>query len=359
MLRYFFIPILMVTSLVSFAQQQAMYVGTYTGNGSKGVYIYDFDEKTGDAKFEKSIAMSNPSFLVRKGHSLYAVNEDSQGKVTAVDLNTTSIMNSLSTDGAHPCHVSVSPKYPVLAVSNYSGGSLVLYSLNADGSLNKQEDFMQFSGSSVNKERQQKSHVHSAFFSPDGERLFVSDLGRDLIYQFEIIKGTHGDFKLHKVGEIKVKAGGGPRHVVIANDVKRVYVVLELTGEIEVLESVNNVWTSKQIVPIYKEGFVGGHGAADIKMSSDGKFVYATNRGDSNEIVVYSVAKNGMLTLQQVQSVEGISPRNVQISPKGNWIIIGNQVSGNLTFFKRDKKNGRLIGQAKTIDIPSAVCTIF
>lgn len=341
-----------------FAQNVPMYIGTYTSNGSQGIYLYDFNEKDGTSVFVKSFALSNPSFLARNGHFLYAVNEESSGAVTAIDLNKEHVLNSLSSQGAHPCHVSISPVDPLVAVSNYSGGSLILYSINSDGSLNRKEDFVKFSGSSVDTIRQRNSHIHSSFFSSDGPYLFVCDLGADLIYRFAIEKESSA-YKLQLLEKIPTKVGGGPRHLVVSPDASKLYVVLELTGEIEVLVKQGERWTTKQILPIHGPRFVGNQGAADIKMTLDGKYLYATNRGDANEVAVYKVRGNGELDLIQVHSVSGKSPRNIQLSPNENWVIISNQLSGTVSFFKRNSKTGRLSELQHSIAIPSAVCVVF
>ncbi|MDR2284398.1 MAG: lactonase family protein, partial [Sphingobacterium sp.] len=184
------------------AQTAKLYVGTYTSaGGSEGAQLYDFEVATGASTFSGTIPMDNPSFLARKGQMLYAVNENNEGRLTAIDLESRAIVGTLPTKGAHPCHVSLSPTKPVLVVSNYSSGSLVLFSLKDDGSLNQEEDFIQFEGSSINKGRQSSSHIHSAFFSADGSRLFVSDLGADLIYIYEIQqKGARYSF--HRIDSI-------------------------------------------------------------------------------------------------------------------------------------------------------------
>lgn len=358
MIRTILTFVLFINCFILSSQIKPMYIGTYTSNGSEGVYIYNFNEDTGEADFVKSISMSNPSFLARNSSILYAVNENVNGGLTAYDIDKAKLLNEMSTDGAHPCHVSVSPEEPVVVVSNYSGGSLVLYSINDDGSIKRQEDFLKFEKSSINKERQTKSHVHSAFFSKDGQYLFVSDLGGDLIYKILIDKQDSG-YTFNLLEEIKVKSGGGPRHVVISDDAKRLYVVLELTGELEVLEQGMNGWVSQQIVPIYSDGFAGAHGAADIKMSSDGKYIYTTNRGTSNEIAAYKVLKNGTLKLEQVLPVEGNSPRNVQLSPNNKWVIVSNQLSGSVSFFKRNSRTGKLSSTAHKLSIPSPVCVVF
>lgn len=342
------------------AQTTTLYVGTYTAKGgSDGIQCYEFDESNGQTSFKSTLKMSNPSFLAKSGKVLYAVNEDNEGMVSAVDLQTGALLNQLPTKGAHPCHVAVSSSLPVIVVSNYSGGSLTLFSINENGSLGQQEDFIQFNGSSVNTDRQSKSHIHSAFFAKDGKRLFVSDLGADLIYVYEV-KENSGRFTFHRIDTIAVKKGGGPRHVVVGADVKTLYSVLELTGELAVFQEKDGEWKNTQILPIYATGFAGEHGAADIKISRDGRYIYATNRGDANVIVCYEVLKDKSLRVKDVTSTKGISPRNLNISKSGKWVFVTNQVSNAITVFKRNPKNGTLHAvDSSMIAVQKPVCVIY
>lgn len=341
------------------AQKLPLYIGTYTtGGDSEGVYQYLFDDKTGASTLVKTIKQSNPSFLARKGARLYIVNENTEGAVSVVNLKDGSLLNALPTQGAHPCHVSLSPDRPLAVVSNYSGGSLNLFSLNSDGSLSESEDFLTYNGASINQARQSASHIHSAFFQPKTNRLFVSDLGADLVYVYDI-RQIGGKYKLDKVGELPVKKGGGPRHVAFSKDGKVVYVVLELTGELEVFKQVEGDWSSQQTLKLYKSGFEGEQGAADIKLSPDGKFIYASNRGQANTICCFKIMKDGLLELKQIESVFGDSPRNIQISPSGKWLFTTNQLSNQITIFKRSKATGLLTKTENSIVVSKPVCLIF
>jgi 6-phosphogluconolactonase len=339
------------------AQSQKMYVGTYTsGSESKGVYVYDFDEKSRNATFVKTISMSNPSFLARNGDILYAVNEDTKGMLTAYDLKNDIVLNQVSTGGMHPCHVSLSPNQPLAVVSNYSSGSLSLISLNSNGSIKQMEDLVEFKGSSINKDRQKQSHVHSAFFKKDGSQVFVSDLGADLIYVFGI-GNFDGKYAFKKICEIKTKLGGGPRHLTFSKDEKTLYSVLELTGEIEVFQWTGTDWISKQIVPMFPTDFKGEHGGADIKIDVKGNYVYATNRGTANLIYQYKVGKNELLSLKSYSTVYGDSPRNINLSPKKKKVIVSNQNSNNIVLLDA----GMIFSNDnyKKIEIPKSVCVIF
>lgn len=335
------------------AQSHTMYVGTYTDKSdSKGVYVYNFDENTGKTNLMTTIALNNPSFLARQGNVLYAVNEDTNGMLTAYDLKNNKILSTTSTDGMHPCHVAISPRDPVAVVSNYSSGSLCLFRLDEDGSVRSKDDFLKFEGSSINKSRQGESHIHSAFFTKDGKQVFVSDLGADLIYVFEIRKGNQG-YRFQKIQEIKTKAGGGPRHLAFSKDEKTFYSVLELTGEIEVFQKAKELWSSRQIVPMFPENFEGEHGGGDIKLDKSGNILYATNRGTANLLASFQIDLKGLLSLKSLESVEGDSPRNLNLSPEEKFILISNQNSNNITIIPKE-------GTEKIkLQIPKPVCVIF
>lgn len=351
-----FIPLFVLFYMQANAQRVKMYVGTYTDQStSKGVYIYDLNTKSGDVTLVNTIEMSNPSFLARKGNILYAVNEDAEGMLTVYDLKANQVLSHVSTGGAHPCHIALSPGLPIAIVSNYSSGSFALFSLNEDGSIKAMEESQKFEDVGLDKARQSQSHIHSAFFTRDGKGVFISNLGGDKIYEYEILENKDR-YSLKLKNEIQVKPGGGPRHLVLSNNQNTIYSMLELTGEVQVLQRENEKWVSKQIIAMYPDGFQGEHGGADIKMSKDGKFIYATNRGTANFVYAYHIQHNGLLTLKGSNSVFGDSPRNINISPDGKFIMVSNQLTNNISLFTMSN----LFQEPKaSIDIPKPVCVIF
>ncbi|WP_140937725.1 lactonase family protein [Sphingobacterium lumbrici] len=361
-MKFFLILVAMSFILKSgSAQSVPLFVGTYTHKGnSEGVYHYQFDVSSGKVKMQSFFKTDNPSFLARSAQYIYAVNEDESGKVSVLKFSNSQfdMLNQLSTEGMHPCHVAIGIKEPVLVVSNYSSGSLVLYSLNADGSIHKKEDFIQFEGTGPDVSRQKGSHVHSAFFNIAGDRLYVSDLGSDRVVEYTIVtKGT--DYAFQQVGEIKLKGGSGPRHVAISADANTIYVLAELTGEVAVYLNSNGQWEIHQTLPIYAKGFTGEQGGADVKISPDGKYLYATNRGEANVIVHYKILKNGLLEQKNVYSVAGKSPRNFNFSPDGKFLLVTNQQSDEIVIFNRDSKTGTLTDSKKRIAVGQPVCVIF
>ncbi|QQT27130.1 lactonase family protein [Sphingobacterium spiritivorum] len=342
-----------------------LFVGTYTQPGkSKGIYIYDFNQKSRQANLLSTTFCNNPSFLAKSkdGKTLYAVSEKNDGTESLsayhFDGKQLTFLNKVNVGGADPCHVSLSHTDPIAVVSNYSGGSFAVFRLNTDGSIASRDTLVQHSGKGADPSRQDKPHVHSAFFAPDFKSVFVQDLGTDRISIYPV-KQTNGVYGVGVPSVIHTLAGGGPRHIAIAKDGKSFYLVTEMTAKVVAYAKKKDKWEVIQEVDINRAGFTGGNGAADIKLSPDGKFVYATNRGDANVITAYKVLKDGKLIVVDTYNVGGKGPRNFNFSPDGQSILIGNQSTDNVTLFKRNIAKGSLQKVEPDLNIFSPVCIVF
>ncbi|AIM38734.1 hypothetical protein KO02_20040 [Sphingobacterium sp. ML3W] len=350
---------------LGWSQTIPMFIGTYTNDSeSKGIYAFDFNVKTGEIAMVATTPMVNPSFLSRKDNIIYAVSEqgNNKGNLTAYSYSNGQFttLNTVPTKGDDPCHVSVSPNKNLIAVSNYSGGSFVLYKLESNGVIGDLVDFVQHEGKGVDKIRQEAPHVHSAFFSKKGNEIFVQDLGLDQVSIYNLINPKKNDASLHSdPAEVFTSAGGGPRHIAFGKKEHYMYVVLEMTADIAVYKRDGQDWLFHQSININPDGFAGKNGAADIKVSPDGKFIYATNRGDANTIGVFSIAKDGKLTKVANQPTLGEGPRSFNISPDGKFLLVANQTTNEVVTFARNEKTGLLKETGKPVRIPAPVCIIF
>lgn len=346
------------------AQEIPMFVGTYTNKGSQGVYLYNFNPKTGESVLQSTTTANNPSFLARSenGRVLYAVDES--------DINTAALLafqvedgalshiNTIPTEGSSSCHVAINNRYPIAAVSNYSSGSLTVFSLQENGALGEVIQKIQSQRTGPDKDRQNASHIHSAFFSEDGTRVYVQDLGGDVVTIYTVEK-IADNFVLKEKEVIATPGGGGPRHLVFDKAEENLYVLLEMSAEIAHFRRIANKWELVQSVSINNDDFVGANGAAEIKMSSDGHFIYATNRGDANVITLFSINKQGDIQKEKVYSTKGKTPRNFNISPDGKYLLVANQESDNIIVFERDLLTGELVDADKEIQVPTPVCILF
>lgn len=340
-------------------------IGTYTNEcDSKGIYVYDFNAVTAQLKLRKSTEkVINPSFLTVSPDKkfIYSVNEDGDRSTVSAfkyGLNDGSLnfINKKDSKGADPCYIINDEKNVIVA--NYTGGTITVFGKKADGSLGDAKQVVKHSGSSTNKERQEKPHPHMVYFSPDKKFVLSNDLGTDKIYIYSY-NPDGGDKALVLKESTSTVAGSGPRHLVFNPNGLFVYVLHELNGAIACYSYKDGVLGKLQETSVVPKDFNGVNGAADIHFSNDGKFLYATNRGDANTITVFRVHANGMLNMVQQISTQGVSPRNFAIDPKDNFLLVANQKSNNIVVFKRDKTTGMLSDTTQRIEVCAPVCLVF
>ncbi|MHC0440688.1 lactonase family protein [Flavobacterium sp. 3-210] len=341
-------------------------VGTYTNKcQSNGIYVYEFDAASGDFKLKSSSEnVISPSYLSVSANNkfVYAVNENgTQSAVSAFGFDSASgklkFLNTNDALGADPCHLINDDKNVIVA--NYSGGNIVVYKKNADGSISTVQQLIQHEGKGPNVARQEKAHVHQVVFSPDKKFVLSNDLGLDKVYIYKYNPNSKNEILTLK-GSIDVKPGSGPRHLTFSKDGKFVYLVQELDGTLTSF-SYDKTGVLKVIAEtsILAQGFKGGTGAAAIKISPDGNFLYLTDRVDANAISVYKIQKNGSLELVEQQSTLGKGPRDFAIDPTGNYLLVGHQYTNDIIIFKRDKNTGKLTDTGKRIELCSPVGLVF
>jgi 6-phosphogluconolactonase len=349
------------------AQNYHLLIGTYTSTGSKGIYVYNFNAKTGNAKWVSNTdSVVNPSYITlsHNGKFVYAVNETNgadPGKVSAFSFNnkkgTLKFLNTQLSGGDDPCYVSISNDDKWLAVANYTGGSVAVFPLNLHGSIRPYSQLIQDSGSSINKERQEKAHVHEAVFSPGSNYLFTPDLGMDKLMIYHFNPALKKPLKPSIPSYVTAQAGSGPRHIVFHPNKKFAYLIHELSGTVSAYSYQNGKFKQLQELPTHPDGYTGVIGSAEVQVSPDGKFLYASNRGDENTITIFSInPSSGKLRLIGYQPVLGKAPRNFIIDPTGSFLIVANQDSDNIVIFKRDKKSGLLKETGEQIQLPKPVC---
>ncbi|MDE1182812.1 lactonase family protein [Paraburkholderia sp.] len=353
-----------------------MLVGTYTGAKSEGIYVYRFDTKTGDATRVSVAKTVNPSYLVvsRDRRHVFAVNElpgdngpaSQRGGISAFGFDPASgqltFLNKVSSEGNDPCYLSLSPDGKYLLTANYSvaadpGGSFAAFPVQADGQIGNAVLTVHHEAKGPVKGRQDNAHVHSTVFSPDGQYLFAQDLGADKLYSYRYTPdGSRGLFGPTEWRYTDVKPGSGPRHLVFGGDGKFAYLTSEMGGTVTTFAYHDGHLKPLQSLSLTAPGFKGAVGASAIHLSPDGRFLYVSNRGDANEIVIFSVdPSNGHLTLIGRQSSLGKSPREFAIDPTGQWLIVGNQNSDTAYVFRRDVQTGMLEANPKRLEIGSPV----
>jgi len=373
MIKTIFIFLSLSLSLNLFSQkskEQFLIIGTYTVGSGDGIYVYKFNTETGENSFVSSVKTSNPSYLAVSPNKkfVYAVNENADstrftvtGHVAAFSFNKATgqlaFINKQESGGKHPCYISVDKTGKWIFVGNYSSGSLSVLPIRPNGGIDSATQIIQHEGSSVVAERQEGPHVHATFISNNNKMLYVPDLGMDkvMMYNFDLKKGT---LKEAAYPFVMTEPGAGPRHIDIHPNGKYAYLMEELTGAVSVYKIEKNGYLSLlQNISGLPRDFTGAVGSADIHVSPDGKFLYCSNRGESNTIGIFSIdQKTGQLEWIDHQSTLGKTPRNFNFDPTGNFLLVANQNSDEIVIFKRDKQTGLLTDTGKRISVSKPVC---
>ena len=362
-------PILLFIFVLSIVQAQEnkfnLIVGTYTNNcESKGIYVYEFDSNTGDFNSKNATENRiNPSYLTVSKDSkfVYSVNENgSKSTVSSFKFNNLSgklnLMNTQNSRGADPCYIINDEKNVIVA--NYSGGNISVFGKNPDGSITEAKQVVQHFGKGINAKRQESPHVHMVYFSPDKKYILANDLGTDKVYSYQYNPNSAKEILKIK-DNVSVKAGSGPRHLTFSKDGKFVYLLQEMDGTLTSFSYAKGILKKVNETTILAKDFKGDIGSADIHISPDGKFLYATNRGTANDISIFKILKNGKLESKGQTSTLGKGPRNFVIDPTGNFLLVAHQYTNDIVIFKRNKTTGSIADTGKRIALCSPVCLVF
>jgi 6-phosphogluconolactonase len=374
-MKKFLLIISLLFPVLIYAQQKKtaptsfdLLIGTYTKGKSKGIYVYRFYAETGKLAYLNEIDdVSNPSYLCVADNDkfVYAVNEDGKnGGISSFTFDPKQgklvFLNRQSSGGADPCYVSVDKDQKNVFVANYSSGSLAVLPVNKDGSLSPVSQLVQDQGTGVNKERQEGPHVHMAMLSPDEKYLLYNDLGTDKVNVMRYHASHPQPLTPATDPFVSVTGGEGPRHIVFSNDKKYAYLVTEMGSDVHVFDWDNGKLKEKQSITLLDAGFKGQTAGAAIHISPDGRFLYASNRLETNQISVYAIdPDNGQLIFVQRVTSYGKNPRDFAIDPTGKFLLVANQDSDSIFVYRIDQSSGKIFRQSAPLEIGNPVCLKF
>jgi len=341
-----------------------VYVGTYTGKGSEGVYVYRLNSSTGAlTNIGKTTGLENPSFLAidPKGRCVYAVRESSRGAVVALSRNATTgeltILNEQPSGGQGPCYVTVDREGRFLLVANYGSGHVALLPIADDGRLLPPTSVVRHEGSSVNPSRQKGPHAHSIVLDAGNRYALAADLGIDKVMVYRL-DSEQGKLLPNDPPFVRCEPGSGPRHIAFHSNGKYVYVIEELSSTVERFAYDADLGTLKplQRISTLPEGFQGANSCADIHVHPSGRFLYGSNRGH-NSIAIYAIDDTtGKLRLIGHEPTQGKTPRNFAIDPSGTFLLAANQDSDTIVSFRINRDTGVLTPTGQTCRVSMPVC---
>lgn len=347
-----------------------MLVGTYTDGTSCGIYSYRFNQQTGKAIRLDSLVMRNPSYLMvsqdnhgnctelNEGilHEVYAVSEtnDAKASLNIIQLDKSNggmqLIQTIPTEGEDPCYVAANGR--LVLTANYSGGSMSVFQLKANGIQAKFVGRYKGGVGGPDPIRQNTSHVHCATFTPDGKYVVATDFSADRILSYRL----QGNRLVANGIAAQVKAGSGPRHLVFSQDGRFAYLMNELSGNVIVFGYREGRLLELQTIA---SDTVGARGGADIHLSPDGRHLYSSNRLKADGIAIFSVnAETGLLTKVGYQPTTS-HPRQFNMTPNGRFLLCACRDDDVIQVFKRNLKTGLLSDTYQNIHVSKAVCIQF
>lgn len=348
-------------------------IGTYGTGDAQGIYVCEFDTKTGElSKPQQAAVIPSPGFLAlsANGQFVYAVGRGepdtptAAGRVIALQWDKPQRrlipLHEEPTQGKGPSHVSLTPDGNLALVANYGGGSVEAYAVENEGNLGKRTSFLQHQGKGTNPDRQEGPHAHSITPSPDGKFALAADLGLDKLFVYAVNQAT-GEFTPHDPPFAEVAPGSGPRHLAWHNSGKYCYLMNEMSATITAFawDGSAGKLTEIETVSSMPPGFEGHKQSAEIRVQTSGKFLYASNRGHDS-IALFAIDR-ATGKLEQVEVVPcGVEwPRNFEIDPSGNFLLAAGKNSDDIAVHQINQTTGKLTLTKHRVDVPAPVCLRF
>ena len=359
-----------------------LFIGTYTkkeghvDGKAEGIYVYQMSQETGAlTAIDTILGVINPSYVAvhPNGQYLYAVNELADatekvvGKISAFKMNLATkqfeFLNGVSSEGDAPCHLSIDPSGKFVLVANYVMGTVASFAILEDGRLSEAISVQQHQRNIPEAFRQEAAHAHAILPGMQSKGIFAVDLGTDEIIHYEL--DSIGQLK--KLATTNVEAGSGCRHLAFHPTQPWCYVLNELTKKVDVFlyqnpkTPMSHLQTLSTLDAPISTGTIF---SAAIKVHPSGQFLYASNRGlngnTEQTIVMYHIDEQaGTLTYLGKQDTKGLVPRDFEIDPSGQFLLVANQDSDSVVTFKIDKATGRLKETGLVATIKTPVCLKF
>ncbi|MDR1107387.1 MAG: lactonase family protein [Treponema sp.] len=339
----------------------AGYIGTYTegaGGKARGVYSFVMNTATGVIEdFRLAAESVNPSWLVLSpgGKFLYAANETASfegrsgsGGISAFAAGEDGglvFLNSRRSGGRHPCHLAVNREGDCLVAANYSSGVISVFPLDERGFAGGCVQTIRLAGNGPVPGRQEKAHAHSFMFDKDYRYGFACDLGSDKIMAYRFERGAPSPLVPASPPFFGTTPGAGPRHGIFFPSGTFAYYLNELSSTVDVLRyDLDGRFKKIQSVsalPPKKKGKNIPSIAAAVRVSCDGRFLYASNRGHDS-ISLFKIKKSGVLEFVEASPSGGRHPRDFIMDPEGGFLIALNKDSDNIVIFGINRSTGRL-----------------
>ncbi|HPU32920.1 MAG TPA: lactonase family protein [Phycisphaerae bacterium] len=348
-----------------------VYVGTYTGAKSKGIYLFRLQAATGVLQSEGLAGeVENPAFLAvdARRNRLYAAGElasfrgKKSGAVSAFAIDPRSgrlkLLSQQVSGGSGACHISLDQAHKQLLVANYSSGTVAAVPLLPQDELGEPYS-VQHHGSGPNARRQESPHAHSINPDPAGRFALAVDLGADKVFIYRL--GDAQALVPHDPPAVSLPPGSGPRHLAFHPGGRFVYINHELNSAVTAFKYDADRGLLREIAsfPTLPPGVTQENYTAEVQVHPSGRFLYVSNRGHDSLAVFAIDAATGRLTPIGHEPTQGSFPRHFCIDPTGTWLLVTNQRSDSIVVFRIDPQTGQLRPTGVRAEAPSPVCIRF
>lgn len=340
------------------------FVGTYTGTGSEGLYPMSFDPETGTLDLGVPEYTASPSFLTSHPDEpiVYTVNETSAGGLTAFEVDSDSdaleMIDAVDTGRAGPCHVSLLHEGDWLVAAHYWGAAITVHPLHAPDDIGDPTHIIDRTGSGPNPDRQEQAHPHSAVSGPDGQYVYVPDLGTDdvVIYRFDSKAG-----RFSEQSTVSVTPGAGPRHFTLHPNHELALLINELDSTVWTfrIDEDGAGLTHLDSTSTLPDGSSGENTTAEIAVHPNGRWVYGSNRGHDSIARLELDPDSGEIHWHETTATRGTKPRHFTIAPDGAHLLVANQDSDTVELFTIDEETGSLSYTGTSVGVPTPSCIHF
>lgn len=341
-------------------------VGSYSTAEHPGIHIYKW-EASGNSFFRinRISGVENPSYLTltKGGGMIYTITENKEGSSSwlhVFDLRNNGQSVVLSSRvpfrAAGSCYISTDANARHAFVANYGEGSITVLRLPNGQEPGAVVQQLPFSGSGTDPVRQDQPHLHAALLSPDEHSLCCADLGTDRIYRFNYQPDRNPPLETAENPIVQLPPGCGPRQLAYSPDGRWLYVITELSAEIFVFDAIEPSGGWLQRLALTQEGYCGKMEGGDIQVDAEGRFLYASNRGSANEIVVFEIdGVSGTIDFRQRVGAAGLSPRSLLIGRQQDLLLVANEQSDNVSVFSINE-DGTLNFITNDLQVPAPTC---
>lgn len=353
----------------SSSKNELFYIGAKGSGPGQGIFAATLDPHTGKLSSRGlAVQAERPTWLAVGAHAstLYAVSEIGndgavEGRVSSyrIDRATSALtpINTVGSGGGGATHLALDARLGALFVANYGGGTIAALPIRADGGLEPPSSIQTTAGTGPSP-RQKSPHPHGVTLDPSGRFLLAPDLGADRIFVYRIGAKTRA-LSPAQPPYATAPAGSGPRHLVFSPDGRTAFVNTELDAVIR-----SYAWNAKTgqlralaATPTTSPGFTGPRSAGEILLSADGRFLYASHRGE-NALIVYRTHAGRLAELQRLPS-GGKVPGHFAIDPTGRWLVVANEGDSAINVFAVNVGDGKLTPTPEAISTPSPVNIVF